>query len=83
MKKLMVSCLVLFIGCSNLHKDYVDADEQTYKVIAPAVEKWLTMEPGLVIRPGEDAESAKAAWEVKLRSWKFRIDKAKQLIEEE
>lgn len=76
--------LVLAFGCTTgLQKSYVVADEENHSVLSPAIEKWLAKEPGNVIKPGPDADDAKHAYEIKLRSWKFRIDEAKRLIAEQ
>lgn len=72
-------CLLLIpTGCqSNLQEDYVLSDEATYSVVAPAIEKWLTTEPGLVCQDGAEVQD----WQRKLRSWQFKIEQAKKALE--
>ena len=81
MKHLLFSLPLLLLGCtsSNLNKDYIAADAETYSVVAPQVEKWLSHEPGLTLQDPEDVHD----WNVKLRSWKFRITEAERLLAEQ
>ena len=80
MKHLLFSIPILLIGCTNnLNRDYIAADAETYSVVAPQVEKWLSHEPGLTLQTSEDVQD----WEVKLRSWKFRITEAERLLAEQ
>ena len=73
--------LLIPAGCTfqSLNADLVQADEETYSVVAPQVQKWLTKEPGLTLSD----EEAVRDWEVKLRSWKDRIDNAKRVLAEQ
>lgn len=71
--------LVLLVGCGSLHQDYVEADSANYDVVAPAIGKWLVNEPGNVCETPQDVQD----WQLKLRSWKFRVEEAKRLLAEE
>lgn len=71
--------LLLPPGCGTLHEDYVQSSQETYKALAPAVEKWLSKEPGFVC---ED-EAAVEDYNRLLRSWKAKDEEALRLIEEQ
>ena len=69
--------LLLPSGCqSNLQADYVAADQETYNLVKPVVEEWKGLAPGL-------SDEQKGDWDLKLRSWDFRIQQAKRLLAEE
>lgn len=71
--------LLSLLGCGSLQEEYVEADRQTYEVVAPQIEKWLQWEPALTLQDQDAIED----WHRKLRSWKFRIEKAEKAIAEE
>ena len=69
--------LLLPSGCvSNLQADYVAADEETYNLVKPVVVEWSGLAPGV-------SDQQRLDWELKLRSWEFRIQQAKRLLAEE
>lgn len=77
MRKLLTLVLItISIGCSTLHKEYVEADRATLDLFGPKIEKWLEQEPGVALVNSESVGLAKDT----LTSWESRVKRAEQAL---